>query len=196
MKKRIYFNKIEEMKFISHLDLLRFFERVIIKSGIPIKYSQGFHPRPKLSFGNPISLGTESYNEIMELELEAEMENSEILQRFNSFEVRGFKVLEIEDVTDKISIGERFKTAIYLLQGLEAEIESVENLLSQETILEKKEKKGKIVERDLKDKIKGIRRIDERTIEIDIENGSPNSFLDIIGLKSSSIKIVKNGYRI
>ncbi|MGL6132505.1 MAG: TIGR03936 family radical SAM-associated protein, partial [Fusobacteriaceae bacterium] len=55
MKKRIYFNKIEEMKFISHLDLLRFFERVIIKSGIPIKYSQGFHPRPKLSFGNPIS---------------------------------------------------------------------------------------------------------------------------------------------
>ncbi|MGL6130916.1 MAG: hypothetical protein ACRCZ9_04785, partial [Fusobacteriaceae bacterium] len=81
-------------------------------------------------------------------------------------------------------------------QGLEAEIESVENLLSQETILEKKEKKGKIVERDLKDKIKGIRRIDERTIEIDIENGSPNSFLDIIGLKSSSIKIVKNGYRI
>ncbi|MGL4980435.1 MAG: TIGR03936 family radical SAM-associated protein, partial [Fusobacteriaceae bacterium] len=163
---------------------------------IPIKYSQGFHPRPKLSFGNPISLGTESYNEIMELELEAEMENDEILQRFNSFEVRGFKVLEIEDVTDKISIGERFKTAIYLLQGLEAEIESVENLLSQETILEKKEKKGKIVERDLKDKIKGIRRIDERTIEIDIENGSPNSFLDIIGLKSSSIKIVKNGYRI
>ncbi|MGL5577896.1 MAG: TIGR03936 family radical SAM-associated protein, partial [Fusobacteriaceae bacterium] len=80
MKKRVYFNKIQEMKFISHLDLLRFFERVIIKSGIPVKYSQGFHPRPKLSFGNPVSLGTEAYNEIMEMELEREMENDEIFE--------------------------------------------------------------------------------------------------------------------
>ncbi|MGL5542456.1 MAG: hypothetical protein ACRDB2_03810, partial [Fusobacteriaceae bacterium] len=74
--------------------------------------------------------------------------------------------------------------------------DSVERLISQENILEKKEKKGKIVERDLKDKIKGSRRISGTSLEIDIENGSPNAFLDIAGLKSSSIKIVKNGYRI
>lgn len=196
MKKRIYFNKLQEMKFISHLDLLRFFERVIIKSGIPVKYSQGFHPRPKLSFGNPVSLGTEAYNEVMEMELEIDMENDEILERFNSFEVRGFKVLKAEDITDKISIGERFKRAIYLLSGLKSEIDMVENLFAQESIIEKKEKKGKITERNLKDKIKGSRRIDDTNLEIDIENGSPNAFLDIIGLKSSSIKIVKNGYRI
>ncbi|MGL4402947.1 MAG: TIGR03936 family radical SAM-associated protein [Fusobacteriaceae bacterium] len=196
MKKRVYFNKVQEMKFISHLDLLRFFERVILKSGIPVKYSQGFHPRPKLSFGNPVSLGTEAYNEIMEMELEKEMDNEEIFERFNSFEVKGFKVLKVEDITDKIGIGERFKTAIYLLEGPEDEINSVEKLLSQENILEKKEKKGKIVERDLKDKIKGSRRIDAENLEIDIENGSPNAFLDIVGLKSSNIKIVKNGYRI
>ncbi|MGL5543236.1 MAG: TIGR03936 family radical SAM-associated protein, partial [Fusobacteriaceae bacterium] len=152
MKKRVYFNKIQEMKFISHLDLLRFFERVIIKSGIPVKYSQGFHPRPKLSFGNPVSLGTEAYNEIMEMELEREMENDEIFERFNSFEVKGFKVLKVEDITDKVGIGERFKRAIDLLEGLEEEIDSFERLISQENILEKKEKKGKIVERDLKDK--------------------------------------------
>ncbi|MGL5577706.1 MAG: hypothetical protein ACRDB7_01170, partial [Fusobacteriaceae bacterium] len=84
----------------------------------------------------------------------------------------------------------------YLLEGLEEEIDSVERLISQENILEKKEKKGKIVERDLKDKIKGSRRISGTSLEIDIENGSPNAFLDIAGLKSSSIKIVKNGYRI
>lgn len=196
MKKRIYFNKIQEMKFISHLDLLRFFERVIIKSGIPVKYSQGFHPRPKLSFGNPVSLGTEAYNEIMEIELEKEMGNEEIFERFNSFEVKGFKVLKVEDITDKVSIGERFKRAIYILEGSSEEIDSVEKLLSQETILERKEKKGKIVERDLKDKIKGSRRIDEKNLEIDIENGSPNAFLEIAGLKSSDIKIVKNGYRL
>ena len=46
MKKRVYFDKFGEMKFISHLDLLRFFDRLLKKSQIPVKYSQGFHPRP------------------------------------------------------------------------------------------------------------------------------------------------------
>ncbi|WP_294658840.1 TIGR03936 family radical SAM-associated protein, partial [uncultured Fusobacterium sp.] len=49
MKKRVYFDKYGEMKFISHLDLLRFFERLFNKAEIPVKYSEGFHPRPKMS---------------------------------------------------------------------------------------------------------------------------------------------------
>lgn len=197
MKKRVYFNKIDEMRFISHLDLLRFFERVIIKSGIPVKYSQGFHPRPKLSFGNPVSLGTEAYDEVMEMEIEGEMGNQEMFERFNSFEVKGFKVLKVEDITDKVSIGERFKKAIYILKGSEEELDTMEKFLSQEEIIERKEKNGKIVERNLKEKIKGCQRIDSENLEIEIENGSPNAFLEVAGLKGSeTMKIVKNGYRL
>lgn len=196
MKKRVYFNKTDQMKFISHLDLLRFFERVLTKAAIPVKYSQGFHPRPKISFGNPVSLGTEAYNEVMDLELERELSNEMLLEKFNSFEIIGFKVLKVEDINDKISIVERFKTAIYKITGREEEIDKVCELLSQEKIIERKEKNGKVIERDLKEKIHGFNRISSEEIEMDISNGSPNSYLKLAGIDDAEVKITKNGYRV
>ena len=109
MKKRIYFDKCGEMKFISHLDLLRFFERLFNKAGIPVKYSEGFHPRPKMSFGNPISLGTEAYNEVMDFEISSEISNEEVLKRLNENAVLGFKVNKVEEVPRKSSIMEELK---------------------------------------------------------------------------------------
>lgn len=196
MKKRIYFNKCQEMRFISHLDLLRFFERIMIKADIPVKYSQGFHPRPKISFGNPISLGTEAYNEVMEIELEESMENEILFEKFNYLDIKGFQVLKIEEVTDKISLVEKFKVAIYEIQGEKEIIDSLFNLLSQDSIIETKEKRGKIVERDLKEKIKDFRRESEEKILIYLSNGSPNAYLDMCKIEDSRVVIKKLGYRL
>ena len=62
------FSKTGNIRFISHLDLLRLFKRTFKRSGIELVYSQGFNPHPKLGFAQPLSLGYEGLAEILEFE--------------------------------------------------------------------------------------------------------------------------------
>ena len=194
MKKRVYFDKFGEMKFISHLDLLRFFDRLLKKSQIPVKYSQGFHPRPKMSFGSPISLGTEAYNELMDFELEIPMSNEEVFDRLNSSNVVGFRVNKVEDVIGKASIMEEYTIMVYEIESEEEIIIKLETLLNQEEIVEVKEKKGKVTTRNLKERIKSFRR-EGNMIEMEIINTSPNSYLDLAGIEQQDVKIKRLGYK-
>lgn len=195
MKKRVYFDKFGEMKFISHLDLLRFFDRLLKKSQIPVKYSQGFHPRPKMSFGSPISLGTEAYNELMDFELETPMSNEEVFDRLNSSNVVGFRVNKVEDIIGKASIMEEYTIMVYEIESEEEIITKLETLLNQEEIVEVKEKKGKVTTRNLKERIKSFRR-EGNMIEMEIINTSPNSYLDLAGIEQQDVKIKRLGYKI
>lgn len=195
MKKRVYFDKFGEMKFISHLDLLRFFDRLLKKSQIPVKYSQGFHPRPKMSFGSPVSLGTEAYDEMMDFELETPMSNEEVFKRLNSSNVVGFKVNKVEEVPKKSSIMEEYTVMIYEVEGSEEDISKLEELLNRYEIVEIKEKKGKIATRDLKVRIKSFKR-ENNKIAMEIINTSPNSYLELVGIEQQDVKIKRCGYKI
>mgnify|MGYP001242988101 CR=1 FL=1 len=193
MKKRVYFDKCGEMKFISHLDLLRFFERLLAKSDIPVKYSEGFHPRPKMSFGNPISLGTEAYNEVMDFETDEEISNDEVLRRLNENAVLGFKVHKVEEVPRKSSIMEEFKDVIYEISGETQDMDKVEELLHRDEIIQLKEKRGKVTKRDLKARLKSFQRTGN-TISLVIENMSPNSYLEIAEVEIQNVVIKRLGY--
>ena len=194
MKKRLFFNKYEEMKYISHLDLLRFMDRILRKSGIPVKYSQGFHPRPKISLGNPISLGTDAFNEAMDIELREDMTNEELFRRLNNKCVIGFEFTKVMDIDGKTSIAEEYKEMKFEIQGPGSSIEKIENLLSQDEIILIKEKKGKIESKDLKPRIKKY-EIDRENQKITmiLENMSPNSLLNICGVKAEEVSIKKYG---
>ena len=194
MKKRLFFNKYEEMKYISHLDLLRFMDRILRKSGIPVKYSQGFHPRPKISLGNPISLGTDAFNEAMDIELREDMTNEELFRRLNNKCVIGFEFTKVMDIDGKTSIAEEYKEMKFEIQGPGSSIEKIENLLSQNEIILTKEKKGKIESKDLKPRIKKY-EIDRENQKITmiLENMSPNSLLNICGVKAEEVSIKKYG---
>ncbi len=194
MKKRLFFNKYEEMKYISHLDLLRFMDRILRKSGIPVKYSQGFHPRPKISLGNPISLGTDAFNEAMDIELREDMTNEELFKRLNNKCVIGFEFTKVMDIDGKTSIAEEYKEMKFEIQGPGSSIEKIENLLGQDEIILTKEKKGKIESKDLKPRIKNY-EIDKENNKITmiLENMSPNSLLNICGVKAEDVSIKKYG---
>ncbi len=193
MKKRLYFNKFDDMKYISHLDLMRFIERIFKRAHIELKYSQGFHPRPKISFANPISLGTEAYNEPMDIEIEDELSCSEIIARINEINVLGFKIESAEDLDGKASIAEDFESINYEISGEDKLIQELEKLFSQESIIEEKEKKGKITTRDLKDRIVTFKR-EKNKIYITLINMSPNSFLNMLDIQPSDVQIKRLGY--
>ena len=194
MKKRVYFDKYGEMKFISHLDLLRFFERLFNKAEIPVKYSEGFHPRPKMSFGSPISLGTEAYNEVMDFETDAEISNEEVLKRLNESGVLGFRVHKVEEVPRKSSIMEEYTNMLYEVEGSKEDMDKLEELFNRDEILEVREKKGKAVTRNLKERLECYSRV-ENKISMEIINTSPNSYLEMVGIEQPNVQIKRLGYK-
>lgn len=68
-KVRICFSKMKELKYISHLDLMRFFTRALRRSGLPLKFTQGFNPHPVFSIKTALKLGLEANNLEADFEL-------------------------------------------------------------------------------------------------------------------------------
>jgi radical SAM-linked protein len=101
MKYRMMFTKKDEAKYISHLDLNRIFERACRRAGLPLAFSQGFNPHPKISFAIPLAVGVAGEREFMELELTDELASHEVAKRLNEKLPAGIKMLEARVVEDK-----------------------------------------------------------------------------------------------
>jgi len=67
---RTWFRKGERVRYISHLDVLRYWERAIRRAGLPLSYSEGFTPHPKLAFAGPLPLGFLAESEVMDVTLD------------------------------------------------------------------------------------------------------------------------------
>lgn len=100
IKYRIKFTKTDNMIFIGHLDLLKFFQRTIKRAGIPIAYSQGFNPHQLVTFAIPLSLGVSSVGEYVDMQLKYEMDCNEISDRFNSTMPPGIKILSVRKLQE------------------------------------------------------------------------------------------------
>ena len=80
-KYRLKFSKSGKMIYIGHLDLLKFFIRLIKRTQLPIAYSNGFNPHQQLTFAIPLSLGMTSYGEYLDIQLTAPVYCEEIKNR-------------------------------------------------------------------------------------------------------------------
>ena len=80
---RLKFVKVGNLQYISHLDLQRTFNRVIKRSGIPVWYTKGFNPHMKLVFSSPLSIGSESVCEYLDLSMQGDISCEEIMDRLN-----------------------------------------------------------------------------------------------------------------
>ncbi len=100
---RIAFRKVGSLQFISHLDLMRTMKKVFIRSGIPVWYSEGFNPHPKMVFALPLSIGTESVCEKMDIKLRRSMPFDEIRCRLNAALTPELQVDEVYAPQSKFS---------------------------------------------------------------------------------------------
>ena len=100
---RALFEKTGNAVWISHLDLMRVFQRAFKRAGLLLTHTQGFNPRPSVSIALPLSVGIESKCELLDFDLEGEKIPSEdILLRLNENLISGVKVLAVYDDISKI----------------------------------------------------------------------------------------------
>ena len=91
---KIKYTKGEEIRFISHRDLMRLFQRAIRRAGIPIAYSQGFNPHMKISWGQALKVGQSSQGEYAELQLSEYIKPSQLRERLNQQLPQGIEILD------------------------------------------------------------------------------------------------------
>ena len=92
---RLKFIKIGTLQYISHLDLQRTFNRIIGRACLPVWYSKGFNPHIKLVFSTPLSVGSESVCEYLDIRIEHEMSCEEIMERLNAEMTDEFHIVEV-----------------------------------------------------------------------------------------------------
>lgn len=95
---RLLFTKTGNTVWISHLDTMRLFQRAFKRSGFHLKHSQGFNPRPSVSIALPLSVGVESFCELLDFTLEdQEVSHSQIMEQLNANLIDGIRVIDVYD---------------------------------------------------------------------------------------------------
>ena len=100
MKARIKFRKYGVMKFIGHLDVMRFFQKVMRRADIPIAFSGGFSPHMIMSFANPLGVGVTSDGEYFDIELTEEIDMQAAVDRMNETVVEGIEIVNMVPISD------------------------------------------------------------------------------------------------
>lgn len=141
---RIKFSKVGDLMYISHLDLARTMQRILLRSGIDIWYSEGFNPQPKMVFALPLPTGVESECELMDIKLNSFMSNEEIMNRINENFPKDMRVLDVyrPDVKFKNIQYARYNISIFSPKITKSTREDILNLFSRECLIEKKTKSG------------------------------------------------------
>jgi radical SAM family uncharacterized protein/radical SAM-linked protein len=159
-KIRFEFQKVGELRFLSHLELMRALSRALRRAGIPLAFTQGFNPQPRLSLAQALAVGIEGRRELGEVELVQRMEPEELLTAWNRQLPPELKILRSWEVPlNGPSLSAGVRGAVYHIQlapnGWDPTIltalgttESCAAFLAQESIPVEVTKKGQAVALD------------------------------------------------
>lgn len=143
MNYRIKFAKLEDLMYISHLEVIKTLRRIIRRAELPAAFSQGYNPRIKLSIGPPLAVGLISKGEYFDLELETELDSQQIIKALNEVSPQDLQFLEAVKIpTDIRSLSSLLDTAIYTIKfdystakTLAAEQKMLAEFMQQEEIM-------------------------------------------------------------
>ncbi len=112
MKARIKFRKYGALRFIGHLDVMRFFQKVMRRAEIPIAFTGGYSPHMIMSFASPLGIGLSSDGEYFDIELIEPVESEDAVRRMNEACVEGIEVVSIRQIAE-----EKKMTGMTILAG-------------------------------------------------------------------------------
>lgn len=142
---RLRFSKTGQAKYISHLDTNRVFSRAFARAKINFWYTQGFNPRPYMSFSLPLSLGVESYCENVDIRIIDDLTDEEIKVRVNDALPLGIRIIDVyDDFMDCHDIVYSDYVYKFEFKDNELALEKIKAVLESDAIMaQKKAKQGK-----------------------------------------------------
>lgn len=140
---RVKFKKVGSLQYISHLDLVRTMSKIITRAKLPLWYTEGFNPKPKMIFAAPLSIGTESVCEFMDLRLIDDISPDEAMARLNANMTDEMQVIEAYYTESKLTDLKWLAYSIDIrTDGASAELaESCERALLEEKVFVTKKAK-------------------------------------------------------
>lgn len=100
---RLKFKKVGSLQYISHLDLVRTMSKIITRAKLPLWYTEGFNPKPKMIFAAPLSIGTESICEFLDIRLIDDVSPDEVKGRLNANMTDEMQVIDAYYTDDKLT---------------------------------------------------------------------------------------------
>ena len=168
---RILFEKKGNAVWISHLDLMRLFQRAFKRAGLPLTHTQGFNPRPSVSIALPLSVGVESCCELLDFDLDGDKVANRIVRgKLNDYLVPGIRVIKVYDNGQKIKHLALLDTIVTLEYDNGVPADGADKLRSffqqDEILVEKKTKSGDIQDQNIVSMIKSleVEQPDDNTI--------------------------------
>ncbi|HHW02015.1 MAG TPA: DUF2344 domain-containing protein [Thermoanaerobacterales bacterium] len=150
MKLRMRYEKADPVKYISHLDMVKAFERAFRRAKLPLAFSEGFTPHPRLTFAPALSVGITSSGEYMDADFYENVPASEAMCRLNSSLPEGLRILKIGIFDGKYPLS-KINAASYSV--------TIAGFLQEDVARAAKEllnQKQVIIEKVLKDKVKRV----------------------------------------
>ena len=169
------FEKDDCVKFVSHLDLIRVFDRAMRRAGLPMGYSVGFNPHPLMTFAHPLGVGIASCAELVEITTAEYVEPEEFKNRLNEKLPEGFKIVGVKEIEGKNNFAS-LKSADYAIRiegkfppdGLESRFRGLKEIL-----VDKKTKRG-ITETDIKPFVLEFKEIEPGMLNVRLKTGAEN----------------------
>lgn len=196
MRIRITFTKQGALRYTGHLDLHRVWERAARRAELPLAYSQGFHPQPKMNMAAALPLGFSSRCEVLDMKLEHDVPLDELPARINATLPPGLQVVSVEQVDERApALQTRVRSAEYevtLTEPIEpSDLQRRLDSLTNSTGISR-ERRGKIY--DLRPLIEALSLLPDGKIFMRLAaregaTGRPEEVLDALGIGFEATRI-------
>ena len=187
MRIQVKFIKQGSLRFISHHNLMKLFERAIRRAGISVKMSEGYNPRPKIAYPLALPVGIKGIDEKLEIELCEQMEVSELETRLKKQLPENMQITSVEPITSKVKSTVKDVTYVVIPKnGKMPEAGITDELLSKNDVII--QRKGKNRAFNIRPSIERI-KTDSQSIDLDLKMtpegmARPEEVLLHLGLKA------------
>ncbi|MFH1625028.1 MAG: TIGR03960 family B12-binding radical SAM protein [Pseudomonadota bacterium] len=205
---RLQFSKLGDARFLSHLELVNVFSRAVRRARIPVRYSKGFHPLPRIIFGGALPVGIESASEYVDIGIEGNRKPDEVVDNLNNQLPKGLRILNGWEIPLKSSlISDKIRKLNYLVSAdkqtetsflkVGSLKEAVTSFLSKENLFVFQRKKRGTKNVNLRHMVDDLKVRDNLSLEISLKRGMASDLKPfevarhILGIRNEEAKLLR-----